>query len=277
MNDYSLGSSLGFGLGLRFPHFEEIINTKPQVDWFEVISENYISAHNGYIEYLSDLRKDYKLVMHGVGLSIGSTDALDLKYLAKIKNLSDRLSVSIVSDHLCFTGTNGYKTHDLLPIPYTEEALKHIIPRIHKVQEIMGKEFVFENASTYIEFSKSDIPEPDFLNEICAKTGCKILLDVNNVFVSSFNNGWNTKAYIDKIKASNVVQYHLAGFLHKGSHIIDTHDNFVAQEVWDLFSYTIKTKGFKNTMIEWDDNIPAFQELLNELNKAKEVVAKNGK
>lgn len=263
---------MSFGLGLRFPHKEEILTTKPKLDFFEIISENYINAHKGYIDYLEDLRADYSLIMHGVGLSIGSFDKLDVNYLSSLKNLSQKLEVGIISDHLCFTGTNGYKTHDLLPITYTTESLKHIISRINKVQDFLGKQFTFENASSYIEFANSNIHEADFLNEICTQTGCKILLDVNNVYVSCFNNGWNAKEYIDKINAKHIAQHHLAGYKKEDGCIIDTHDNFVSNPVWNLFEYTIKTKGFKPTMIEWDDNIPTFEVLLSELEKAKSIV-----
>ncbi|MBX7146652.1 MAG: DUF692 domain-containing protein [Alphaproteobacteria bacterium] len=263
---------LGFGLGLRHPHYQEIIDTKPNVDWFEIISENYINSHQGYWDYLSDLRQDYPIIMHGVSLSIGSIDKLDQNYLQRLKKLADYLEAPWVSDHLCYTAMHNNNTHDLLPIPYTEEALAHIIPRIHKIQDTLQRSFVFENASSYLEFGGSTISEPEFLNELCSKTGCKILLDINNVYVSSFNHNWDPYRYIDTILSDFIIQYHLAGFTHKKTHIIDTHDNHIADPVLDLFDYTLKTKGLYSAMVEWDDNIPDFPILLEELNKIRHRV-----
>jgi uncharacterized protein (UPF0276 family) len=265
-------SNLGFGLGLRTPHYEQVLNEKPDVGWFEIISDNYITAHKGYLEYLMDLRQDYPIIMHGVSLSIGSTDPLNDDYVKKLKALADHIEAPWVSDHLCFTGVNRQNSHDLLPVPYTEEAIAHIIPRVHKLQEILGREFVFENASSYLEFNGSTISEAEFLNELCAKTGAKILLDVNNVYVSSFNHGWNAKNYIDTINAEHIQQYHLSGHTDKGSYLFDTHDDFVTDKVWQLYDYTIKQKGFKSTMIEWDANIPELAVLLAELDKARAFV-----
>lgn len=260
-----------FGLGLRHPHYEYILREKPPVGWFEIISENYLSAHRGYWDFLADLRRDYPIVMHGVSLSIGSTDPLDLEYLKKLKALADFLEVPFLSDHLCYTGVSGQNTHDLLPIPYTEEALAHLVPRVLQLQDVLKREFTFENASSYLEFSASTMHEPEFLRELCARTGCRILLDVNNVFVSSFNHGWDAKAYIDAIPAEMIRYFHLAGHRNKTTHRIDTHDEAVAAEVWDLFAYTLRHKGLTHTLIEWDDAIPEFPRLLHELTTAQNV------
>jgi uncharacterized protein (UPF0276 family) len=266
--------NLGFGLGLRAPHYDVFLKERPKsVNWLEIISENTIHAHPGYWKMLADLRHDYAFVMHGVSLSIGSTDALNAEYLKSLRKLADYLEVSWVSDHLCFTGVNNINTHDLLPIPYIEEALTHLIPRIHKVQDALGRNLVLENASSYLEFNGSTINEPEFLHALHKATGCGILLDVNNVYVSSFNHGWDAKAYIDTMPAEAIVQYHLAGHTNKGSHLIDTHDDHVVDEVWELFKYTLETKGAKSTMIEWDADIPAFDVLEAELTKAKNVAA----
>jgi uncharacterized protein len=263
---------LGYGLGLRAQHYDDFLKSRPsQVQWLEIISENYMLAHKGYWEMLADLRHDYAFVMHGVSLSIGSTDPINMQYLASLKRLADFLEVAWCSDHLCYTGVRGENTHDLLPIPYTEEALTHLIPRIHYVQEVMGRAFVFENASSYLEFSASNIPEPEFLAELHKATGCGILLDVNNVYVSSFNHGWDAKAYIDAIPAQAVVQYHLAGHTHKGSHIIDTHNAHVIDEVWDLYTYTLRKIGERSIMIEWDADIPPLVTLLEEIVRAKTI------
>lgn len=263
-----------FGLGLRAPHYEEFLKERPQsVDWLEIISENYLNAHPGYWKMLADLRHDYPFAMHGVSLSIGGMDALDIPYLQSLRKLANYLEVERVSDHICYTGINGENTHDLLPIPYTEESLNHLIPRIHKVQEILGRQVIFENASSYLEWHGSHIAEPEFLNALCQATGCGILLDVNNVYVSSFNHGWDAHTYIDAISADSIGQYHLAGHTNKTTHLIDTHNMPVIDAVWELYRYTLKTKGFKSTMIEWDADIPALKTLEAELQKAKEVLA----
>ena len=263
---------IGFGLGLRTPHYEAFLNDRPrEVDWLEIISENYLHAHGGYWQMLADLRTDYKMVMHGVSLSIGSTDPLDETYVQDLRKLADFLEVSWVSDHLCYTGIQKENTHDLLPIPYTEEALNHLIPRIHRVQEIMGRPFVFENASSYLEFHSSSLTEPELLAALHQKTGCGILLDINNVYVSSFNHGWDAKAYIDEIPSEAIVQYHLAGHTNKQTHLIDTHNAPVIDPVWQLYQYAINTKGLRSTMIEWDADIPPLAELIAELEKAKAI------
>jgi uncharacterized protein (UPF0276 family) len=261
--------ALGFGLGLRSPHYDEILESKPKLGWFEIISENFMNAHAGYQEFLSDLRRDYPLVIHGVSLSIGSTDPLKIEYLQKLRALADRLEVAWVSDHLCFTGVAGKNTHDLLPIPYTAEAIEHLVPRILQVQEALGRPLVLENASTYLEFNGTTISEPELLAELHHRTGCGILLDVNNVYVSSFNHGWDAKKYIDAIPASAIVQYHLAGHTDQHTHLIDTHSAAVADPVWELFRYTLETKGLRSTMIEWDEEIPEFAVVMAELEKAK--------
>jgi len=265
--------NLGFGLGLRAPHYGEILETRPKdVDFFEIISENFIDAHGGYWQFLADLRHDYPVIMHGVSLNIGSPDPLDYEYLAKLKKLADFVDAPWFSDHLCWTGVNAHNTHDLLPLPYTEKTLEHIAARIKKVQDFMGREFIIENPSSYFEFAQSTIPEWEFLAELAEKTGCGVLLDVNNVFVSSFNHGFDAKTYIDAVPVEKIAQIHLAGHRNFGTHIIDTHDQQVVDEVWELYRYTIKSKGKISTMIEWDEQIPSFAELVAELDKAREVV-----
>ncbi len=261
---------IGFGLGLRSSHYDVILKTRPKtVDWFEIISENFLDAHKGYWDFLADLRQDYRIIMHGVSLNIGSTDPLNLDYLKKVKKLADFLEPPWFSDHLCWTGINSKNTHDLLPVPYTPQTLTHISERIKKLQDIIGFPFILENPSTYLEFTESSIPEWEFLANITENTSCGLLLDVNNIYVNSFNHGYDAKKYIDTIPAQNIAQIHLAGHHDFGTHIIDTHDNYVKNEVWELYNYTIKTKGKISTMIEWDDNIPEFNILLAELDKAR--------
>lgn len=268
-------SNIGFGLGLRAPHYDAILRERPKsIDWLEIISENYLDAHEGYWEFLADLRRDYSFVMHGVSMSIGGTDPFDASYVQKLKKLIHHLQPAWVSDHLCFTGMNSHNTHDLLPIPYTTKSLRHVVSRIHQMQEMLGQKLVFENPSTYLEFAESDIAEAEFMAETTKTTGCGILLDVNNVYVSSFNHGFDAEAYIDAIPAESIAQIHLAGHQNNGTHIIDTHDNHVINAVWDLYAYTLRQKGFHSTMIEWDENIPSLATLIAELDKARAVVTK---
>lgn len=261
---------LGFGLGLRAPHYDIILDTRPKaVDWFEIISENFMETHKGYWDFLHDLRRDYPIIMHGVSLSIGSTDALDRDYLKKLKALADFLQPPWISDHLCWTGVKGKNTHDLLPLPYTEESLKHTVSRIKEVQDVLGRNILLENPSTYVEFKTSHIPEWEFLTRIVEEANCGLLLDVNNIYVNSFNHGYDATTYIDAMPADRMVQIHLAGHRNLSTHIIDTHDDHVVDEVWKLYAYTIRRFGAVSTMIEWDDNIPEFNVLLAELDKAR--------
>lgn len=262
--------ALGFGLGLRAEHYDEILAQLPKgVEWFEIISENFIEAHRGYRDFLADLRADYPIVMHGVGMSVGGPDPLNLEYVKKIKALADFLQAPWISDHVCWTGMHGKNTHDLLPLPYTEESLRHIVARIKQVQDVLGRRIILENPSTYLEFSESQIPEWEFLARMSEEADAGLLLDVNNVYVSAFNHGYDAKHYIDAIPADRIVQIHLAGHKNFGTHIIDTHDSPVIDEVWELYRYTIHTKGMISTMVEWDDHIPEFSVLLAELGKAR--------
>lgn len=264
---------LGFGLGLRHPHYDYILQNQPDVGWFEIISENYLSAHSGYWDFLSEIKSRYPIIMHGVSLSIGSTDPLDTAYLSRLKALADHLDAPFVSDHLCYTGISGENTHDLLPIPYSKAALEHIIPRILAVQEAIKRPFILENASSYLEWQASDQSEPEFLRILTEKTGCGLLLDINNVYVSCFNHGWDAYAYIDAIPQAAIAQYHLAGHTNKVTYLVDTHNDFVTDAVWDLYRYTLKTKGPRATMVEWDADIPEFPVLMAELDKARSVAA----
>ncbi|NBX02660.1 MAG: DUF692 domain-containing protein [Alphaproteobacteria bacterium] len=264
--------TLGFGLGLRAPHYEHVLEQRPKnVDWFEIISENYFEAHSGYWDFLADLRRDYPIVMHGVSMSLGSTDPLNMDYLTKLKKLADFLDVPWLSDHLCWTGVHSQNTHDLLPLPYTEESLRHIVSRIKQVQDFLGRRIILENPSSYVEFHASSIPEWEFLARLAEDADCSLLLDVNNVYVSAFNHGYDAQAYIDAMPTQRIAQIHLAGHHHFGTHIIDTHDAHVLDEVWKLYEYTMAKKGFKSTMIEWDDQIPEFDVLVAELDKARAI------
>lgn len=266
--------NLGFGLGLRPKHYPHIFEHSPAVDWFEIISENFMDTGGRPRRNLDRIRADYPIVMHGVALSIGTVDPLNSTYLRQLKQLMDDIEPAWVSDHLCWTGVAHKTLHDLLPVPYTEEALRHIVQRILAVQDYLGRPIALENPSTYLEFSGSTIAEAQFIAEMAQRSGCQLLLDVNNVYVTCFNHRLDAKAYIDALPLNRVVQVHLAGHCHNGTHIIDTHDNFVVDEVWDLYRYaTAKAGRTFNTMIEWDDDIPEFEVLYGEMSKAKRIAA----
>jgi len=260
---------LGVGLGLRSQHFKTIIEERPKVGWFEIISENFMDS-GGRPRYMLDcINEHYPLVMHGVSLSIGSSDPLNMDYLKKLKKLSDEIKPAWVSDHLCWTGMQNLNTHDLLPVPFNNATLTHIGERISVVQDFLERPLVLENPSSYMQFKQSDMEEWEFLNELVAKTGCKLLCDVNNIAVSSHNNGIDPNNYIDNIRADAIVQVHLAGHQKQGDLLIDTHDNVVSDNVWRLFSRLHPKLEHFSYMLEWDDNIPPFDEYLNEANKVK--------
>lgn len=264
-----------FGLGLRPKHYQHIFDNKPAVDWFEIISENFMDTDGRPKTNLGRIKENYPIVMHGVSMSIGTVDPLNSEYLTKLKKLIKWVKPLWISDHLCWTGVAHKNTHDLLPVPYTEEALKHIIQRIKEVQDYLEMPIAFENPSTYLEFKTSQIPEAEFIARMAEESGCELLLDVNNVYVTCYNHRLNPKTYLDSLPLNRVKQIHLSGHTNKGTHIVDTHDDHVIDEVWNLYKYVVNKAGrVPNTMIEWDDNIPEFRELFAELEKAK-VVAKN--
>ena len=267
----------GFGLGLRPVHYPAILNgagpTESGVDWFEIISENYMIAGGRPLANLMAVRARYPMIMHGVSMSIGSADPLDLDYLAGLKALAARVEPAIVSDHLCWTGIAGLNMHDLLPLPLTEEALDHVCARIDQVQEFLGRPIAMENASTYVTFGGSTIPEWEFMAALAKRTGCQLLLDVNNVYVSAFNHGFAAIDYIDAIASESVAYMHLAGHENNDTYIIDTHDHPVVDGVWDLYAHALRRFGPVPTMIERDDKIPPFTELTAELARARDVAA----
>jgi uncharacterized protein (UPF0276 family) len=266
------GCNPGLGLGLRSKHFDYILENNPEVDWFEVISENFMDSGGRPRQVLRRIAERYPVVMHGVSLSIGSTDPLDFEYLRKLKNLADEIKPLWISDHLCWTGVGGLNTHDLLPVPLTDESLKHICRRVGQVQDFLGRPFVFENPSTYLTFKQSDIAEWDFLRHMTEEAGCLLLLDVNNVYVSGFNNDFDPAHYIRQLPHERVVQMHLAGHQHCGDYIIDTHDAKVAHDVWGLFALAWQLTGGAATLLEWDTNIPDFADYHAELLKAKDFM-----
>ena len=263
--------SLGFGLGLRAQHYREILDGNPAVDWFEVISENYMIPGGQPLRMLDAIAERYPIVMHGVSMSIASTQPLDRDYLKGLKALADRVKPRWVSDHLCWTGVHGVNLHDLMPVPYTEEALNHVVARISEVQEYLGRRLVIENVSSYIEYTCSEMSEWDFVAEIARRADCWLLLDVNNVFVSGTNHAFDTNTFLDAIPAERVVQFHLAGHSEGQTCLIDTHDQPVCEEVWSLYAKALERFGPVSTMIERDDNIPPLAVLLDELAQARSV------
>ena len=260
---------LGFGIGLRSVHFDYILKNNPAIDWFEVLSENYLDTGGRPLHVLDRVAERYPVVLHGVSLSVGSTDPINFDYLRKLKSLATRVKARWISDHLCWTGVSGLNTHDLLPMPYTDQALGHTIERVKIVQDFLERPIVLENASTYLEFAASTWRESEFLAALAEQADCGILLDVNNVYVSSFNHGFDPEEYIDRIPRDRVVQMHLAGHTNKGTHILDTHSDYVIETVWKLYRYAHRRLGGVATLLEWDANIPAFDVVHGEALKAR--------
>ena len=261
----------GFGLGLRTEHYRDFVDAPQAVDWLEIISENYLVDGGKPLHFLDRIRRDYPMVMHGVSLSIGGNDPLDWTYLRQIKGLIDRVEPAWTSDHLCWTGHNQLNLHDLLPLPYTEAALRHLTPRVAQVQDFLGRPLLLENVSSYVSFRASEMSEWDFINELVTRSGCELLLDVNNVYVSSVNHGFDPRHFIDAMPIAAVRQIHLAGHEDHGDYIIDTHDHPVCDAVWDLYAHAVTRFGAVPTMIERDDHIPALPELIAELDAARQV------
>ena len=262
---------LGFGLGLRVPHFEHVLQHKPAVDWFEVLSENYMVAGGKPRYYLKQIREHYPMAMHGVSLSIGSTDPLDIEYLKKLKTLANEVQPAWISDHLCWTNCHNINSHDLLPLPYNEETLSHVAERIRQVQDFLGRRIVIENVSSYLSYRGSEMTEWEFLAAIAEQADCLILLDINNIYVSACNHGFKPEHYLQHMDASRIQQFHLAGHTRQGDFLIDTHDQPVPDPVWALYTQALSLFGPVTTMIERDDNIPAFDELLDELGQARSL------
>ena len=268
---------LGFGLGLRTQHYSYILEHRPEVDWFEAITEDYLVAGGKPLHYLHRIREHYPLVMHGVSMSIGSCDPLNTEYLKKVKILADKIQPAWISDHLCWTGVDGLNVHDLLPLPYTEEALKHVVDRVRQVQDFLGRQILLENVSSYIEYRDSNVTEWEFLTAIAEQADCFILLDVNNIYVSSVNHHFDPLDYLNAIPVHRVRQLHLAGHKNCGDYIIDTHDAPIIDGVWSLYEQAVKRFGRVATMIERDDDIPEFPVLFAELQQAKKIAENSWK
>lgn len=263
----------GFGLGLRTDHYEAIRETRPKLDWLEILTENYLVPGGPPLAHLERIRAHYPVVMHGVSLSIGSTDPLDLDYLARVRALARRIEPALISDHLCWTGTAGLNMHDLLPVPHTEEAIAHIAERVRRAQDFLGRRIALENVSSYVDYSFSAVPEWEFLSAVAEAADCDILLDVNNIYVSAFNHEFDALAYLAGVPRKRVRQFHLAGHQNNGSHIIDTHDHDVIDPVWALFAEAVRRFGSVPAMIERDASIPPLPELLREVDRMRAVAA----
>jgi len=270
-----MSRELSIGLGLRAQHYSHVLDTRPDISWFEAISENYIGIENGSggrpLKILEKIRENYPVVLHGVSLSIGSTDELNFEYLKRLSRLIETIQPEWVSDHVCWTGVSGENLHDLLPLPYTEETLKHLTDRILKVQDYLKRKMTFENVSAYISFDHSEMTEWDFLSALAQRTGCDLLLDVNNVYVSSINQGFEAETFLLGLPKDHIKQMHLAGHSIGENCLIDTHDAPVCEDVWRLYRKAIDLFPKTPTLIEWDDKIPEFSRLEEEAHLAKQI------
>jgi uncharacterized protein (UPF0276 family) len=265
---------LGFGVGLRAEHYDDILSGPRRVDWFEAITENYIDSGGRPLHVLERVRQDYPVALHGVALSIGSADPLNVRYLRNLRTLVQRIEPALVTDHLCWTGVDGRGLYDLLPLPYTEEALGHVVRRVRQVQDGLGRRILLENPSTYVQFRHSVFTEWEFLAAVAAEADCGILLDVNNVYVSAYNHGFDPVRYLDGIPVARVGQMHLAGFTEMGTYLFDTHSAPVSEAVWRLYAYAVRRFGLVSTLVEWDADIPTFDRLCAEAKHAQRLAEK---
>jgi uncharacterized protein (UPF0276 family) len=259
---------LGLGVGLRAAHFRHIVENWPRMDWFEILSENYIDTEGRPVHFLDRIAERYPIVMHGVSLSIGSTDPIDFEYLAKLKRLAERVRAVWMGDHICWTGVAGLNGHDLYPVLYTDESLKHLVERVRVVQDYLERPLVLENPSTYLTFRASSMPEEEFIARLAEDADCALLLDVNNVYVTCRNHDLDPYEYLKPIPYDRVVQIHLAGHTDHGSHCIDTHNGRVIDPVWELYAEVQRRRGNTATLLEWDADIPKFEVLQREVGRA---------
>jgi uncharacterized protein (UPF0276 family) len=264
---------LGHGVGLRPPHYAEILETQPHVEWFEVISENFFEPGGNPRRVLHAVRERWPVVLHGVSMSLGSVDPLNEQYLKKLKALEQEIEPAWVSDHLCWGSFGGRYAHDLLPLPYTEEAVEHFASRVRQVQDFLGRQLVIENVSSYLTYRHSTMSEWEFLSELCRRADCFLLLDVNNVFVSAHNHGFDPLAFLGGVPKDRVKQLHLAGHSQDGEMLLDTHDHPVPDGVWALYRATVERLGPVSTLVEWDESIPPLQRLLDESRRAAQLEA----
>lgn len=261
--------NLGLGVGLRTQHFGHILNKKPKVDWFEIVTENFLNTGGRPMWVLDQIAERHPIVVHGVSMSVGSTDPVDRDFMRKIKALADRVKAVWVSDHVCWTGVAGRNLHDLLPMPYSEEALKHMVKKIRQVQDLLERPLVLENPSSYVEFTSSTMPEWEFIARMAEDADCGVLLDVNNVYVSAFNHGFDPETYIKAIPPERIAYFHVAGHTNFGTHILDTHIGPIIEGVWKLYRLAHAHTGGRSTLLEWDEEIPEFPVVHREVLKAR--------
>jgi uncharacterized protein (UPF0276 family) len=261
----------GIGVGLRADHLDHIIKCSPDVEWFEVLADNYLMDGGMIFEKLDSIVSRYPIASHSVGLSLGGVDPLSADYLKRLKKFVTRYQPSIISDHLCWTGFGRHRLHELMPLPYTEEVVQHVVGRIKQVQQFLGEQIIIENVSSYLSYTHSTMTEWDFINRIAELSGCGILLDLNNVYVSSVNHNFSPEDYLNGIDKKQVKQYHLAGFSKQDNYLLDDHGAKVDANVWDLYRVALKKIGAFPTLIEWDNNIPSFEVLMEQAKLAKEI------
>lgn len=262
---------LGHGVGLRTKHFPRVLDGTARIDWFEVISENFMIRGGRPLVVLERARATAPIVLHGVSLSLGSTDPLNDGYLRELRALIDRIEPAWVSDHLCWGSIGGHYAHDLLPLPYTAEALRNVVDRVRRVQDVLRRQILIENVSSYVTFAHSAVPEWEFLAAVAEYADCGILLDVNNVYVSAVNHGFDAGRYVSAMPVDRVCQIHLAGHRDKGTHLLDTHDGHVVPAVWDLYRAAVRRFGQVSTLVEWDDDIPEWDVLSAEAERSRAV------
>ncbi len=262
---------LGCGVGLRTEHYGVITREWPRMDWFEAISENFMDSGGRPLHILDEVRARYPVALHGVSLSIGSADPLNRYYLERLKALVERIDPAIVSDHLCWTGVDGENLHDLLPLPFTEEAIRHVAGRVEQVQDVLERRILLENVSTYVTYHHSTMPEWEFLTAVAERSGCGVLLDLNNLYVNAYNHQFDPHAYLRSIPGELIGQFHLAGHTDMGSYLFDTHSRPVIDAVWDLYREALSRWGPVTTLIEWDEDIPSFPRLAEEAEQARAI------
>lgn len=262
---------LGLGIGLRTKHFAYVIEHWPELDWFEILSENFMDSGGRPLHFLDQIAERYPIVMHGVSMNLGSKDPLDMDYMRELKRLRDRCGARFVSDHICWTGIDGTNLHDLLPLPYTEEALAVMGNKVRQAQDFLEAPMVLENPSTYLEFAHSQMSETEFLGRLAQDTGCGFLMDVNNVYVCAKNHGFDPAEYLAQVPWDHVVQFHVAGHSDLGTHLLDTHDGPVCEDVWDLYRIAHESSGGRSTLMEWDAKIPDFEAIRAEALKARDI------
>lgn len=263
---------LGYGLGFRVPHYQHVLEHLPKtVDWFEIVTENFLVPGGRPLYYLSQLREHYPVVMHGVAMSVGGTDPLDENYLRQVKQLAEDIEPAWISDHLCWTSVDGVVLHDLMPLPYDEDTMKHVAERIQKVQDYLGRQILIENVSSYVSYQQSEMSEWEFIRSVAELADCYLLLDVNNVYVNAVNHGFDPKTFFDAIPVERVKQFHIAGHTRLHDHIVDTHDEPICDDVWECYRYAVQRFSKVSTLLERDDNIPAFEVLEAELAEAKAI------